>query len=152
MERRLMDRHNLQVSAILSFSDTTSKKCKTLNISGDGAFLITSQPKPVGTRVFMSLLVEARPDEMIKKKTVIKLEGIVNRITTYGMAICFDHRTTSSTRCDPEQDNDQLTEKAGTLPVENNGGEGGSRTHGTLAGTPDFESGSFGHSDTSPIQ
>lgn len=30
------------------------------------------------------------------------------------------------------------------------GGERGIRTHGTLAGTPDFESGSFGHSDSSP--
>ena len=33
-----------------------------------------------------------------------------------------------------------------TLP----GGERGIRTHGTLAGTPDFESGSFGLSDISP--
>ena len=31
-----------------------------------------------------------------------------------------------------------------------NGGEGGIRTHGTLARTPDFESGTFGHSVTSP--
>ena len=30
------------------------------------------------------------------------------------------------------------------------GGESGIRTHGTLAGTPDFESGTFGHSDISP--
>ena len=30
------------------------------------------------------------------------------------------------------------------------GGERGIRTHGTLTGTPDFESGSFGHSDSSP--
>ena len=31
-----------------------------------------------------------------------------------------------------------------------NGGEGGIRTHGTLARTPDFESGTFDHSATSP--
>ena len=30
------------------------------------------------------------------------------------------------------------------------GGEGGIRTHGTLARTPDFESGTFDHSATSP--
>jgi hypothetical protein len=30
------------------------------------------------------------------------------------------------------------------------GGESGIRTHGTLAGTPDFESGTFGHSVISP--
>src|SRR5271154_6429699 len=30
------------------------------------------------------------------------------------------------------------------------GGERGIRTHGTLTGTPDFESGTFGHSVSSP--
>ena len=34
--------------------------------------------------------------------------------------------------------------------LENPGGESGIRTHGTLAGTPDFESGTFGHSVISP--
>ena len=37
-------------------------------------------------------------------------------------------------------------------PVEQNGGEGGIRTHGTLSGTPDFESGTIDHSATSPKQ
>ena len=87
--RRLMDRHNLQVTAIVSFTDTTSKKCRTLNVSGDGAFLITSHPEPVGTKVIMSLLVDAKPEKFIKKKSVIMLEGIVKRITNYGMAVCF---------------------------------------------------------------
>jgi hypothetical protein len=32
------------------------------------------------------------------------------------------------------------------------GGEGGIRTHGGLAPTPDFESGTFDHSATSPIR
>lgn len=92
MERRLMSRHNIPVRAIVSFTDTTSQECKTLNISGDGAFLITDRPKPVGTRLFMSLLMDARPNKLIKKKTEIKLEGTVRRLTTYGMAVCFDHR------------------------------------------------------------
>ena len=92
MERRLMSRHNIPVRAIVSFTDTTSQECKTLNISGDGAFLITDRPKPVGTRLFMSLLMDARPNKLIKKKTEIKLEGTVMRLTTYGMAVCFDHR------------------------------------------------------------
>ena len=34
--------------------------------------------------------------------------------------------------------------------MENNGGEGGIRTHGTLAGTPVFETGPIDHSGTSP--
>ena len=92
MERRLLDRHNLPVKAIVSYTDTTSQECKTLNISGDGAFLITDKPKPPGTRIFMSLLMDARPDKMIRKNAVIKLEGTVRRLTAYGMAVCFDHR------------------------------------------------------------
>ena len=35
---------------------------------------------------------------------------------------------------------------------ENRGGEGGIRTHGRLAPTPDFESGTFDHSATSPVR
>src|SRR5438128_1861955 len=35
---------------------------------------------------------------------------------------------------------------------EKTGGEGGIRTHGTLSGTPDFESGTIDHSATSPVQ
>ena len=31
------------------------------------------------------------------------------------------------------------------------GGEGGIRTHGDIATTPDFESGTFDHSATSPV-
>ena len=89
MEKRSTDRHNLQMKAILSFTDTTTKEARTLNISGDGAFIMTSQIKPVGSKIFISLLVDARPDKQIKKKTVIRLEATVRRITAYGMAVCF---------------------------------------------------------------
>ena len=34
----------------------------------------------------------------------------------------------------------------------NSGGEGGIRTHGGFAPTPDFESGTFDHSATSPVR
>ena len=89
MEKRLTDRYNLQMKAILSFTDTSTKEARTLNISGDGAFIMTSQIKPVGSKIFISLLVDAKPDKQIKKKTVIKFEGTVRRTTTYGMAVCF---------------------------------------------------------------
>jgi hypothetical protein len=78
------------MKAILSFTDTTTKEARVLNISGDGAFLLTSQIKPVGSKIVISLLVDAKPDKQIKKKTVIKLEGIVRRTTIYGMAVCFN--------------------------------------------------------------
>lgn len=35
--------------------------------------------------------------------------------------------------------------------VARNGGEGGSRTHGPVTRTPVFETGTFGHSVTSPL-
>ena len=87
--RRSLERHNLQVKTIMSFTDTTSKEARTINISGDGAFIMTSNPQAVGAKVYMSLLTDARPDDQIRKKTVINLEGIVRRITPYGMAVCF---------------------------------------------------------------
>ena len=40
-----------------------------------------------------------------------------------------------------------LAETLMNVPI---GGEGGIRTHGRLAPTPDFESGTFDHSATSP--
>ena len=85
-----MDRHNLQMQAILSFTDTPTKLVRTLNISGDVAFFMTAQTKPVGSRIAISFLTDARPDTQIKRKTVIKLEGTVRRTTTYGMAVCFE--------------------------------------------------------------
>ena len=87
--RRSLERHNLQVKTVLSFTDATSKEARTINISGDGAFIMTSNPQPVGSRVYMSLLADARPDDQIRKKTVIDLEGIVSRITPYGIGVCF---------------------------------------------------------------
>ena len=92
MERRLKNRHNIPAKAIVSFSDATSHEYKTLNISGDGAFLVTDQPKPVGTRVFISLFMDIRPEKMKLARKPIKIDGFVNRRSTDGMAICFDHR------------------------------------------------------------
>ncbi len=40
-----------------------------------------------------------------------------------------------------------LTEKKAAI-----GGEGGIRTLGTIASTPDFQSGTFDHSATSPLR
>ena len=92
MERRLKGRHNIPMKAIVSFIDATSHEYQTLNISGDGAFLITDQPKPVGTRVFMTLFLDIEPEEMKPASQPVKLKGFVNRRRNYGMAICFDHR------------------------------------------------------------
>ncbi|MCK4839235.1 MAG: PilZ domain-containing protein [Desulfobulbaceae bacterium] len=92
MERRLKGRHNIPVKAIVSFADTTSQECKTLNISGDGAFLITDHVKPEGTRVLMSIFEDTKTNRLIKRRHMVKVEGTIKRSTIYGMAVCFDHR------------------------------------------------------------
>ena len=92
MERRLKSRHEIPMKAIVSFAGTTSHEYKTLNVSGDGAFLITDEAKPVGTKVLMSLLMDTRPDNLTRKRKVITIRGKVKRRNQYGMAICFDQR------------------------------------------------------------
>jgi hypothetical protein len=93
MERRLKSRHKIPLlRAIVSFANTTSQEFKTLNISDDGAFIITDHPKPEGTRVFMSLFEDTWPNKLLKKKHMVKVEGTVRRKTSYGMAVCFDYR------------------------------------------------------------
>ena len=90
MDRRINDRHAIQVKTILSFADTPAKECRTLNVSGGGAFIMTSKPKPVGSKLYMSFLMDAKPNDQIRKKTVINLEGSVRRTTPYGIAVCFE--------------------------------------------------------------
>ena len=71
MDRRINDRHAIQVKTILSFADTPAKECRTLNVSGGGAFIMTSKPKPVGSKLYMSFLMDAKPNDQIRKKTVM---------------------------------------------------------------------------------
>ena len=51
-----------------------------------------------------------------------------------------------------ESESLSLAEVVQTCPNSESGGEGGIRTHGTVSGTPDFESGTIDHSATSPAQ
>ena len=53
MERRLKSRHDIPMKAILSFSDNSSQECKTLNISGDGAFLLPAEFGSVDARLIL---------------------------------------------------------------------------------------------------
>jgi len=92
MERRLKSRHNIPMKAIVTFDDTTSHEYETLNVSGDGAFLITDKAKPIGTKVLISLIMESVLKNQDKEKTAITVEGTINRCTSHGMAVCFDRR------------------------------------------------------------
>ena len=92
MNRRLAGRHNIPVRAIVSIPDAPPQQFETMDISADGAFLITDQPLATGTRVFMSLYVPPLPDKQVEEETVVEVEGTVSRLSSKGMGICFDHR------------------------------------------------------------
>ncbi len=117
MEKRLGQRYNIPIRAILSFSDAPTQDLKILDISSGGAFIMTKQPKPEGTEVIMSLLMDAtldrqigqkalsktkptevimslfkdaKPDNRIENRIWIKLKGMVKRSYNYGMAVGFN--------------------------------------------------------------
>ena len=117
MEKRVDQRYNIPMRAILSFTDAPTQDLKTLNISSGGAFIMTKQAKPEGTEAIMSLLMDAtlgrqigkrdlgklrptevimslfndaKPDNRIEDRIWIKLKGIVKRSYNYGMAVGFN--------------------------------------------------------------
>jgi hypothetical protein len=82
----------------------------------------------------------------------IRTLGTVAR--THDFQSCtFDHSVTSPAaglevhEAGVDQEEDMARE---ALPFSCSSGESGIRTHGTLTGTPDFESGTFGRSVISP--
>jgi hypothetical protein len=117
MEKRLEQRYNIPIRAILSFTDAPTQDLKILDISSGGAFIMTKQAKPEGTEVIMSLLMDAtldrqigkrdlgklrptevimllfndaKPDNRIEDRIWIKLKGMVKRSYNYGMAVGFN--------------------------------------------------------------
>ncbi len=117
MEKRLEQRYNIPIRAILSFTDAPTQDLKILDISSGGAFIMTKQAKPEGTEVIMSLLMDAtldrqigmrgvsklrptevimslfkdaKPDNKIGDRIWIKLKGMVKRTYNYGMAVGFN--------------------------------------------------------------
>lgn len=63
----------------------------TQDVSSGGAFIHTAQPLPVNTLVEMDLVLPL--DELKKiegKKAHIKVSGMVVRVNSAGMGICFD--------------------------------------------------------------
>lgn len=91
MERRSVQRYNIPMRALLSFSDAPTQMLKTYNISATGAFFPTDQARPEGTDVFMSLFMHNAPDKEVRERNVAKVSGRVKRSSDLGMAVCFDH-------------------------------------------------------------
>jgi Tfp pilus assembly protein PilZ len=92
MERRLARRRNIPARAIIAIPDAPPQQFETMDISADGLFLITDQPLPTGTKVFMSLFIPPIPDKKVEEETLVEVEGTVARRTNAGMGVCFDHR------------------------------------------------------------
>ncbi len=60
-------------------------------------------------------------------------------------------KTVQTTDSAISAENPDLSQLVLVCPSGESGGEGGIRTHGTVSGTPDFESGTIDHSATSPV-
>jgi len=97
IERRDMERFDLELSALLSINDESGNprafEVTTRNICSGGAFFKTDNPLPVGTDVKINLIL---PLEKFKtgqrNRSRIEGSGSVIRTDQQGMAVCFNKR------------------------------------------------------------
>ena len=92
MEKRAMQRFNLSLKAILSFTDAPTRELETKDISSGGAFFETPETMPEGTRVFISIFPIEHDDHRLDRPMVEYLKGVVTRCDRDGMAIAFDRQ------------------------------------------------------------
>jgi len=98
IEKRTVERFDLQLEAFVSLPDTgTQKEAESLltrDISMCGAFLITESPLPVGSKICvdMILTLEGRTKQGAQQAW-IKASGKVLRTDTEGMAVGFDNQS-----------------------------------------------------------
>ena len=74
--------------------------------------------------------------------------GLIGKLRAFGRALRSSLKSGAALR----QAQGTLFSIASKAVGKIGGGEGGIRTPGTREGTPDFESGTFGHSVTSPSE
>jgi hypothetical protein len=96
-EKRQISRFAIQIPAqlVVDGEDGPQEPCDylTRDISSKGAFLITDNPLPVGTRLSVQFSIEHRSAR--SKKTLLtrlKTTGQVIRNSLEGMAIYFDRQ------------------------------------------------------------
>ena len=97
LEKRKMERFNLELPALLSTNDENGnpKAVEFIisNICSGGAFFKTDEPFSVGTDVKMDLILPL--DKLNKpggKKSRVDISGSVIRTDDKGMAVCFDKK------------------------------------------------------------
>ena len=97
LERRKLERFNLELPALLSVIDEsgTPKAAKYMinDICSGGAFFKTDAPLSVGTDVKMDLIL---PIDKLNKsggnRSRIYVSGSVIRTEKHGMAVCFNKK------------------------------------------------------------
>ena len=98
IEKRTVERFDLQLEAFVSLSDSVSQNeaesLVTRDISMCGAFLITETPLPIGSKVCvdMILTLEGRTKQGAQQAW-IKASGKVLRTDNEGMAVGFDNQS-----------------------------------------------------------
>ena len=93
-ERRSNRRYNLQLTCAISTSSPDAQApCElvTDNISSGGAYLYTTSPYPVGTRLKIQIMIRrSSHSDLGFTGACINVWGEVLRIDTAGMAVEFD--------------------------------------------------------------
>ena len=95
MEKRKVERFDLNLEAFVLVAGESSRKkpsrLMTRDVSMNGAYLLTPEPLPIGTKVKVDVILSLgglAPDET--QKALIQASGLVLRTDSEGMAIRFD--------------------------------------------------------------
>jgi hypothetical protein len=96
-ENRSVERFELDLKAFVCVSDEADKSdplaMQTRDISTNGAYLLTENPLPVGTKVKVDMILSLDELKKLGGKALIKTSGEVLRTESEGMAICFERKS-----------------------------------------------------------
>ena len=97
-EQRKLERFDLALPAVIEVMDPKSKMNEasfdsfTRDISAQGAFFLTPDPLPIGTRVNAEMVLKAEKWKPPSGYPQVKTRGRVVRTEPAGFAVCFTGR------------------------------------------------------------
>jgi hypothetical protein len=97
-ERRKLERFDLALPATIEILEPrpgvsgTSFDSLTRDVSSGGAFFLTRDPLPIGTRVMAEMALKAEKLRQPSGYPQVKASGYVVRLEPAGMAVCFNGR------------------------------------------------------------